>query len=177
MSNTLTKTRTTTKSEEREEIIWDGQNESKERKKDEEKDASSFMSREKIGEEKLIKSERERFSTELTSLTRITFGAKTKEIIWSLRIPSQTATIGATMCTLIEMIFIVETLDSGVILFTDAKIDIISETETSVIIDAQLMISNRRRFSIEKEKKVEGLERISKEEIYHWRMSEDGRID
>ena len=66
MTNSLTKTRTTTKSYEGEEIIWDGQEEREERKDDKQRDRRLFPIREKISREQLIKSDDKRSSIELT---------------------------------------------------------------------------------------------------------------
>lgn len=70
MTNTIEKTRTTTKSDERKEIIRESQDESEEREEDEQRDGcgSSRMGV-KIGREQLIESERKRFRVELTMPT------------------------------------------------------------------------------------------------------------
>jgi hypothetical protein len=67
MTNTVTKTRTTTESDERKEIIRQSQAESEERKEEEERDGFGLsLIREKIWREELIKSEGEGFGVELT---------------------------------------------------------------------------------------------------------------
>jgi hypothetical protein len=144
MTNTLMKTRTTTKSDEREEIVWQGEDQNKKRQ-DEEKGKRRFLSsREKIGRKELIEGEGKGFGVELTLTTGRTRRTKTDEVRQSMRIALQTTTLGETMRTAIEMIIVIETFDSRVILSTDTKIEIIAETQASSISNADLMISNRR---------------------------------
>ena len=144
MPNTMTKTRTTTKSKEREEIIRESQEEKQKREENEERDRCCSLIREKIGEEKLIQSENKRFGVELTLSTKMARGTKTKEIPRSTKISFQTTPIVQTKFAAIELIVVEKTFHSRVILGTETEIDIVSETETSGMSNAQLMVVNRR---------------------------------
>jgi hypothetical protein len=101
--------------------------------------------REKIGREKLIESEREGFGVELTLSTRMARGTNTNEVIRLTRISLKTTTIDATVGTSIELIIVVETFHSSVIIDTHTQIEIITETETSAIGDTNVMISKGGR--------------------------------
>ena len=147
MPNTLTKARTTAESDERKEIIQQSEEESDERKEDEERDGRCLsLMGEKIRREELIKSDRERFGVELTLLTKMTWGTKTKKVIRSTRVSLKATTIGATEFASIELIVVEKAFYASVILSTNAEIDIVSETESSGMQKTDLMISNRRSF-------------------------------
>jgi hypothetical protein len=70
---------------------------------------------------------------------------ETNELIGLTRISLKTTTIGETLRTSIKIIFIEKTFHSRVILNTQTKINVIMETKSSGIIDANVMVSNGRR--------------------------------
>ena len=75
----------------------------------------------------------------------MTRGTKAKEVIRLIEISVKTSTIGETLRASIELIIKEKTFHSRVIIDTNTKIEIISETEPSAIGDANVMIANGRR--------------------------------
>lgn len=75
----------------------------------------------------------------------MTLGTETNEVIGLIRIALKTTAVGTTEFASIEMIIEEKTFHSSVIVGTKTKIEIIAETETRAIGDADVMVSDGRR--------------------------------
>jgi translation initiation factor 1 (eIF-1/SUI1) len=142
MTDSIPKTWTTTQGNERKQIIHQSQEEKGKSKENDEDKHSFSLVRMEIRREQLIKSERKRFGIELTLITGMTRRTQTKKILRSLRISFQTKTFGTTMRTLIELIIVEKTFHSRLILGTNTKINIVTETQSRLLNNTDLMISN-----------------------------------
>ena len=109
----MTKTRLTTNSDESEEIIWNGQEESEKR------EGRLLPIGMKISREELIESEDKWFGIELTLSTEMTRRTETEEVTRSTLISLQTKTTGKTRRTSIEIIIVEKTFHSALISCTD----------------------------------------------------------
>ena len=144
MTNTVTKTWTTMKSDEEKEIIRESYAEQQESEEYEKWTGRLSLIGEKIRREKLIESEGVGFGVELTLLSRMARGTETKKIRRSAKISFHTTSIVQTKFAAIELIVVEKTFHSRVILGTETEIDIVSETEASGMSNTQLMVMNRR---------------------------------
>ena len=100
--------------------------------------SDSTARRQKIGEEKLVQRERERFEVELTETTFATSGAYAQDV--GVMRSLETTSIGQAEIALVTIVIVVEAFGVRMAVVTDAQIDVVEETKEISVFHAQRVI-------------------------------------